>query len=253
MVKVDGCVDWPGARVFDKRVTVLVGHFGSGKSEIALNHVFNLAHAGVSVTLADLDVVKPFFRSRAAKALLREAGVCLLAPSGAQLYADLPIIVPEVRGAVAQPGRRVVCDAGGDPTGARVLGSLRDVLPQDETDCLVVLNFKRPGTQTVAQAEAMIAAIEAASRMQATGVIANTHLLEQTTPEVILEGYTLAEETSRRLGVPLRALAIPEEQAPGISSATLSCEILRLRRLLLPDAAVSLPHQRASGPLFVLT
>ena len=81
--------------MFEKRVTVLVGHFGSGKTEIALNGALDLAAAGEAVTLADLDVVKPYFRSRSGRALLADAGVRLLAPEGESIHSDLPIIVPE--------------------------------------------------------------------------------------------------------------------------------------------------------------
>ena len=83
--------------MFESRVTVLVGHFGSGKTEIALSSAMELAGQGVPVTMADLDVVKPYFRTRSARALLAEAGVELLAPEGENIHADLPIIVPQIR------------------------------------------------------------------------------------------------------------------------------------------------------------
>jgi len=89
--------------VYERRITILVGHFGSGKTEIALNGALELASAGHSVTLADLDVVKPYFRSRAARAILDAAGIRLLAPSGEVAHADLPIIVPQVRAALRVP------------------------------------------------------------------------------------------------------------------------------------------------------
>ena len=94
--------------MYRKRVTLLVGHFGSGKTEIALNGALDLAAAGERTTLADLDVVKPYFRSRSARAILSDAGIELLAPTGANVHADLPIIVPQIRSHLRDPNRRVM-------------------------------------------------------------------------------------------------------------------------------------------------
>ena len=147
--------------MFERRVTLLVGHFGSGKTEIALNGALELAAVGEAVTLADLDVVKPYFRSRSARQLLAERGIELIAPAGECVHADLPIIVPQVRTALRNPSRRTIMDVGGDDTGARVLGSLSDAIARSETDCLVVLNFRRPSTQNPKQAVSMVREIEA--------------------------------------------------------------------------------------------
>ena len=108
--------------MFSRQVTVLVGHFGSGKTEIALNGALDLAAAGETVTLADLDVVKPYFRSRSARHILAAEGVNLIAPQGELVHADLPIIVPQVRDALRRPRGKTILDIGGDGTGARVLG-----------------------------------------------------------------------------------------------------------------------------------
>lgn len=132
--------------MYRKRVTVFVGHFGSGKTEIALNGALDLAAAGERVVVADLDVVKPYFRSRSARAILSDAGIELLAPTGANIHSDLPIIVPQIRSRLRDSNRRLIMDVGGDDIGARVLGSLADVVPLDDTDCLLVLNFRRPST-----------------------------------------------------------------------------------------------------------
>ena len=139
-----------------RRVTVYVGHFGSGKTEIALNRALDLAAAGVPVTLADLDVVKPYFRTRSAKAILEDAGIELLAPQGANIHADLPIIVPQIRSQLRDPVRRLIMDVGGDDVGARVLGSLSDVVPIEDKDCLLVLKFSRPSTPDTEAAPAML-------------------------------------------------------------------------------------------------
>jgi len=142
--------------MYQRRVTIFVGNFGSGKTEIALNGALELAAAGSRVTLADLDVVKPYFRSRSARAILSDAGVGLLAPTGANVHADLPIIVPQIRSCLRDDHGRLILDVGGDDLGARVLGSLSDVIPFDDTDCLLVLNFRRPSTPDPERAVAMV-------------------------------------------------------------------------------------------------
>ena len=101
-------------------IVILVGHFGSGKSEIALNLAFGMRERGRDVTLVDLDVVKPYFRCRLAREELQAKGIQLVAPEGDRFFADLPIIVPQVRGALSRADNtnaRVIVDAGGDDLG----------------------------------------------------------------------------------------------------------------------------------------
>ncbi len=237
--------------MYRKRVTLLVGHFGSGKTEIALNGALELAAAGVRITLADLDVVKPYFRSRSARAILSDAGVELLAPTGANVHADLPIIVPEIRSHLRDPDRKLIMDVGGDDIGARVLGSLSDVIPFDDTDCLLVLNFRRPSTPDPERALAMVREIEAVGRLPVAGLISNTHLMDETTPEVVLDGYHLAVETARLAEVPVVAVTVTEELAADLREEDFECPVVAMRRIVMPPFAQS--HQcRATGPLFMV-
>jgi hypothetical protein len=237
--------------LFDRRVTLLVGHFGSGKTEIALNGALDMAAKGSTVTLADLDIVKPYFRSRSARAVLAAAGIRLLAPTGENVHADLPIIVPQIRQALRDPHCRLIADVGGDDTGARVLGSLSDVVPSEETHCLVVLNFRRPSTPNPTEAVVMVRAIETVARLSVTGLVSNTHLMGETTTDVVLDGYRMAMEAAGVLDLPLVAITVDEDTAHGISEAELDCPLLVLRRLVLPPFEQT-REQRTSGPLFVV-
>jgi hypothetical protein len=237
--------------MYQRRVTVFVGHFGSGKTEIALNGALELAAAGSRVTLADLDVVKPYFRSRSARAILSDAGINLLAPTGANVHADLPIIVPQIRSHLRDDHSRLIMDVGGDDVGARVLGSLSDVIPFDDTDCLLVLNFRRPSTPDPERAAAMVREIEAVGRVPVSGLISNTHLMDETTPEVVLDGYRLALETARLAEAPLVAVTVSADLAEVLAAEELECPVVPLRRIVKPPFAQTL-ELRTTGPLFVV-
>jgi len=237
--------------LYRKRVTLLVGHFGSGKTEIALNGALELAANGARITLADLDVVKPYFRSRSARAILSDAGIELLAPTGANVHADLPIIVPQIRSHLRDPNRRLIMDVGGDEIGARVLGSLSDVVPFDDTDCLLVLNFRRPSTPDPERALQMIREIEVVGRVPVSGLISNTHLMSETTPAVVVDGYHRAVETARLAEVPLVAVTVAEDLIADLRQEDFGCPVVAMRRIVIPPFAQS--HRiRTTGPLFVV-
>lgn len=237
------------AELFEKRVTVLVGHFGSGKTEIALNLAMDLASEGTPTTMADLDVVKPYFRTRSARGLLAEAGIDLLAPDGPNIHADLPIIVPQIRSQVRHSDRRLIIDIGGDDVGARVLGSLADVVPFTETECFLVLNFRRPSTPDPTAAVEMAHQIEAVGRLPVAGLISNTHLMDETSLEIILEGLESAHQTSQLLGVPVAAVAAAEVFADELRTV-IDEPVVGLRRIVIPP--FEMPKQRTTGPLFVV-
>jgi hypothetical protein len=232
-------------------VTLFVGHFGSGKTEIALNGALELAAAGMRITLADLDVVKPYFRSRSARAILADAGIELLAPTGANVHADLPIIVPQIRSHLRDPHRRLIMDVGGDDVGARVLGSLSDVVPIDDTDCLLVLNFRRPSTPDPERALQMIREIEAVGRVPVTGLISNSHLMGETTPAVVIDGYHRAVETGRLADIPVVAVTVTADVAADLREEPFECPVISMRRVVVPPFAQS-QKTRTSGPLFVV-
>lgn len=237
--------------MFEKRVTIIVGHFGSGKTEISLNGALSLAETTSGVTVVDLDVVKPYFRSRAARELLEKYGIGLVSPGGEHHHADLPIIIPAVRDALVGKDGKLIIDVGGDDSGARVLGSLAGVIPEADTDCLLVLNFRRPFTRNVGEAVRMIEEIETVSRIKVTGLISNTHLMNETTPEVVVEGYRLSKETGEKLGIPLVTVAVDRNTMEGLDKGEFSCGLTVLDRIIRPPFESNQRHP-SIGPLFVL-
>ena len=230
-------------------VTVLVGHFGAGKTELAANLAIGFAERGETVSLVDADLVKPYFRSRLLRDELGDCGVDLVAPQGDQFYADLPILVPEVAGAVGQAEaglRRVVIDAGGAEVGARVLGAVGGLRNPELTDVLFVVNGNRPFAEDVPSIVRMLRDVEQASKLRVNGLIANTHLLGETTPGVITIGLELAGAVSQELGLPVRFWAAMGAMAPNewVGADGLEWPRLSLTRRITPPMDKQAPGGR---------
>jgi hypothetical protein len=192
-------------------VTILVGHFGSGKTEIAVNLAFGWRDRGEDVAVVDLDVVKPYFRVRALREEMEGRGIRLVVPQDDRFYADLPIVVPEVRGAIARAMAghgRVIVDVGGADVGSRVLGSIPGLGDPELADVLFVVNGRRPFAETPDAVVAMVSEIERASKLKMTGLVANTHLIQETTADTVEEGLELAEAVGRVTGLPVRFWAM---------------------------------------------
>ena len=240
------------ATFFVKRITVFAGHFGSGKTELTLNAALSAAGTGDVVSLIDLDVVKPYFRSRSAQQDLEAAGVELVAPQGDLLSADLPVISADVRARMRNASVKVFVDAGGNDVGVKALSSVLDALPPGDSAVLLVLNFRRPFTPDVASAVEMARAIEAAARLRFTGAVSNTHLMKETTPSIVLEGYEKAREAVRELGIPLVAVSVENGMQEQVLELPLECPVLPLRRLVRPPFEKKEPalKVRKMGPIF---
>lgn len=189
---------------FSKRLLVIVGGYGSGKSEVSVNLARYLAqHQPEPVAIADLDIVNPYFRSREAASQLEALGIRSIIPHGDQVHADLPIIIPEIHSAIKQHEGYLILDVGGDDVGSRVLSSLSDAFTPDTYEMLLVLNANRPFTSTVDGARKMIGEIEVSSQLRFTGLIGNTHLMEYTTAETVAEGLSLTRNVSLATGLPI--------------------------------------------------
>lgn len=192
------------------RLTVLVGHFGSGKTEVAVNIAMELGKRGYVFSLADLDVVDPYFRSRDRKDILEQAGGRLIASSQAHMDADLPSMPPDVSVLFDNPDMYGVLDIGGDPSGARVLARYRQQLKNCQARVLCVVNGNRPLSDTPEKAAAYIERIEKAAGMSIDGLINNTHCCQLTELNDIRAGAALTEDVSACTGIPVICHAVPE-------------------------------------------
>ena len=188
---------------FPHRLTLVTGHYGTGKTEFSVNLALALAEAGERTALADLDIVNPYFRSRERRELLEAAGVRLIATSQALADADVPALPAELHALLEDRTVRGVLDIGGDPSGARVLARYRPRIVKEDYRLLYVVNAARPEVRTAERSAEVLRAIETVTGLACTGLVNNTHLCGETTAEDIREGAALAEEVSHLTGIPV--------------------------------------------------
>jgi hypothetical protein len=186
-------------------VKAIVGHYGSGKTEIALNAAVYLRNLGRKVRLADLDIVNPFFRSAEKSDMLLSLGIEAIEPPFARSAVDLPILGPEVLRAFAPDGATAILDVGGDDAGAGALGRYKPQLDAARAELYYVVNPFRPRSHDRDQIAALLPRVEARARVRVTGLIANANLGGYTTPETILEGRDLIAQISAETGIPVVA------------------------------------------------
>lgn len=197
-----------------RRITVIAGHYGSGKTEIAVSLAMKLAaeekRPYSQLALVDLDVANPYFRSREKREMLEKAGVAVHADTfGGMQAAELPALTASLRGPLENPDCRVIIDLGGNDAGARVLRQFGKYFEGDEHELWAVVNFRRYETQTIQDARAHVLSIERELSMQVNGLVNNTHLLRETTEEIIRDGHEKAAALSALMGKPLLFTSYP--------------------------------------------
>jgi hypothetical protein len=189
-----------------KRVTLFCGHYGSGKTNIAVNYALKLKADGLDVALADLDIVNPYFRSKDSTAELEKAGVRVIALPFANSSVDLPALPSQAYSLVQNRSVYAVLDIGGDDRGAYALGRFVPyILEENDYEMVYVVNFFRPLTQTVDQAIEVMGEIESACGLKFSAVINNSNLGAESTAETVRSTSEKAEELCRRTGLPLFA------------------------------------------------
>ena len=200
-----------------KRLTILCGHYGSGKTNVAVNIATELKKLRDTVTVADLDIVNPYFRTKDSAAYFEDRGIRLICSAYANSNVDIPALPQEMYALTDDRSMTAVLDIGGDDRGALVLGRLAPkILAEGDYEMLMVINRYRPLTRDAASTMEVMAEIELAGGIRFTGLINNSNLGELTTAEDILASREYAEEISRLSGLPLVMTSVRADLAPAV-------------------------------------
>ena len=187
-----------------KRLTLFAGHYGSGKTNIAVNYALHLAGEGKPVVIADLDIVNPYFRTKDSAAVLEAAGVHLISPHFANTNVDLPALPAEAYRLVTDKSIYGIMDIGGDDRGAYALGRYVPSIQEEGNYRMVfVANCCRPLTRTPEDALEVMREIEAACGLAFTDIVNNSNLASETTPETIYGSRAYMEKLSQLSGLPI--------------------------------------------------
>lgn len=197
-----------------KRLSLFLGHYGSGKTNLAVNWAFRMAREGKAVEIADLDIVNPYFRTKDSQEELEKAGVKVIALPFANSSVDLPALPSEAYGLVQDRSRFGILDIGGDERGAYALGRFSPYIrEEDNYDMFFVVNFYRPLTRTAEEAYECMKEIEAASGLVFTGIINNSNLGAETKREDIKATFGEAERLKAISGLEIVAVTADEALA----------------------------------------
>lgn len=186
-----------------KRISIITGNLGSGKTEIAINLALHMAHQGKKTFLVDLDIINPYFRTRLVRNKLEEMGLKVITPLGDLAFADLPALSPAIKGVIENRQCTGIFDVGGDDVGAVALGRYSDLLTPEDFLMIFVVNTCRPFTGDARGIIKYLRSIERASGLKAGGLVCNTNLGLETVPEAVWEGYRTVAAVSDQTGIPL--------------------------------------------------
>ena len=231
-----------------KRLTLFAGHYGSGKTNIAVNYALLLAAEGKRVAIADLDIVNPYFRTKDSADELARAGIDLISPQFANTNVDLPALPAEAYRLVEDKDTWAVMDIGGDDRGAYALGRYTPfILAENNYRMCFVANPYRPLTQTPELALEVMREIEAACSLPFTCIVNNANLGPETTADIILAAESYMQTLSRLSGLPIFMTAAVQPVAEALAGRTEN-----LLPMQLQAKYFDLPEQRApqAKPLF---
>ncbi len=192
----------------DKRLRIIAGHYGSGKTTFALNYACKLSNFCDNISIADLDVVNVYFRTREHKALLDSKNIKLLGSILDENTTDLPAVSSDVLTAILDKQINAIIDLGGDETGSRAFASFKSHIDKSEADLFIVVNSSREQTQNSNAILHYTSNIESTLELKTTAIVSNTHFMKHTTLEHILRGFDISLEVAKAKNVDVRYVLI---------------------------------------------
>lgn len=216
-------------------IWAFLGNYGSGKTEVAVNYSISGVKNDLSpVSIIDLDIINPYFRSREVEDILETYNINLISPKGDLKYADLPIITPNVKSSIKDHEGLLVLDIGGEDSGANVLKPFKPFLLKDDTFICMVINLKRPFTGDIKGILDTKKRIEDKIEFEIGYFINNTNLIDQTESEMIIKSHEIVREASGKANVSFLFTAVNEEFAPMVLETIPKPELFLLKRFMLP-------------------
>ena len=201
-----------------KRVTVFAGHYGSGKTNIAVNYALGVSALGRRTAIADIDIVNPYFRTKDSEQVLEDAGIRLISSEYANTNVDTPALPADIYSVFADKGITAIIDVGGDDRGALALGRYVPYMKQEnDYEMLYVINKYRYLTADARSAVEVMNEIETAAGVKFTGIVNNSNIGEETTADSVLKSVEYAEEVSQLTGLDIKMTTVKEELAGELS------------------------------------
>ena len=230
-----------------KRLTLFAGHYGSGKTNIAVNYALHLAGEGKKVCIADLDIVNPYFRTKDSAKVLEEAGVTLISPQFANTNVDLPALPAEAYRLVTDKSIYGIMDIGVYDRGSYALGRyVPAILAENDYRMIFVANCYRPLTRTPEEALEVMREIEEACKLKFTDIVNNSNLASETTEDTVLDSVSYVEKLSELSGLPIFATTAVNTVAPALEG-----KLPNVLPLQLQEKYFDLPSQKpGSRPLW---
>ena len=217
-----------------KRLTLFAGHYGSGKTNIAVNYAMMMKKQGYDVIIADLDIVNPYFRTKDSENELEKMGIELISSQFANTNLDLPSLPQEMYRTVQDKSKYAVMDIGGDDVGAVALGRFAPFIKEEDNyDMVFVVNFFRPLSRTAEEAFEIMKEIEAASKLKFTSIVNNSNLGELTTAEDVLSTEKEIERLVHLSGLPLKMTSVKESLYNELNNKTKNLFCLALQNKII--------------------
>ena len=216
-----------------KRITIFSGHYGSGKTNIALTYALSEREKGKAVAIADIDIVNPYFRTKDSEEMLAEHGIRLICSEYANTNIDIPALPQDIYAIVDDRSLTCILDVGGDERGALALGRIAPAIREEnDYDMIFVANRYRPLTATVEGAMEVLREIEAACGLSFTAIVNNSNLGAETTAQDILSSGAFGEALSAASGLPVVATAVTESLSEALSGRMEGLYPIRLQKHL---------------------
>ena len=217
-----------------KRLTILCGHYGTGKTNCAVNMAMDLKRQCPKVAVADLDIVNPYFRTKDSEEEFDKADIELICSRYANTNLDIPALPENLYRITEDRDTKMILDIGGDDSGAIVLGRLASaILDENDYEMLTVINKYRPLTPDVESTVEVLREIEASSRIPFTGIVNNSNLGEETTPEDVAASLQYAEDVASAMGIPVVMTTVKADLYEELAGKIPNLFPLRLQKKIL--------------------